>query len=134
MQRVAAMPTPESFGSDNSEATPLSIAADRATLPHEVLITGTTGYVGRCWCGGLGPSAAARDGALKDHGATSPAPILTETGSRHISRTGSEGTAIMPPDSATLSIPSKLKPLVVDLDGTLVRSDLLVESAFADLG
>src|SRR6516162_8926944 len=37
-------------------------------------------------------------------------------------------------DSETLSIPSKLKPLVVDLDGTLVRSDLLVESAFAHLG
>jgi 4-hydroxybenzoate polyprenyltransferase/phosphoserine phosphatase len=37
-------------------------------------------------------------------------------------------------DSKTLSFPSKLKPLVVDLDGTLVRSDLLVESAFAHLG
>src|SRR5437660_8946814 len=35
-------------------------------------------------------------------------------------------------DFARLSHPSK--PLVVDLDGTLVRSDLLVESAFADLG
>jgi 4-hydroxybenzoate polyprenyltransferase len=33
-----------------------------------------------------------------------------------------------------LTLPSKLKPLVVDLDGTLVRSDLLVESAFAHLG
>jgi 4-hydroxybenzoate polyprenyltransferase len=40
----------------------------------------------------------------------------------------------MPPNSQRLSIPSKLKPLVVDLDGTLVRSDLLLESAFADLG
>ena len=37
-------------------------------------------------------------------------------------------------DSETLNIPSKPKPLVVDLDGTLVRSDLLVESAFAHLG
>jgi 4-hydroxybenzoate polyprenyltransferase/phosphoserine phosphatase len=36
-------------------------------------------------------------------------------------------------DFETLT-PSKLKPLVVDLDGTLVRSDLLVESAFAHLG
>jgi phosphoserine phosphatase len=42
--------------------------------------------------------------------------------------------AVMPPDSETLSIPSKLGPLVVDLDGTLVRSDLLVESTFAYLG
>jgi 4-hydroxybenzoate polyprenyltransferase/phosphoserine phosphatase len=42
--------------------------------------------------------------------------------------------AVKPPDSETLSIPSKLWPLVVDLDGTLVRSDLLVESAFAYLG
>jgi 4-hydroxybenzoate polyprenyltransferase/phosphoserine phosphatase len=33
-----------------------------------------------------------------------------------------------------MSIPSKPKPLVVDLDGTLIRSDLLVESAFAHLG
>jgi 4-hydroxybenzoate polyprenyltransferase/phosphoserine phosphatase len=40
----------------------------------------------------------------------------------------------MPFDSTTLSIPSKLKPLVVDLDGTLIHSDLLVESAFAHLG
>jgi len=40
----------------------------------------------------------------------------------------------MPSDSKTLSIPPKLKPLVVDLDGTLVRSDLLVESVFAHLG
>ncbi len=40
----------------------------------------------------------------------------------------------MPFDSAALSIPPKLKPLVVDLDGTLVRSDLLAESAFAHLG
>lgn len=37
-------------------------------------------------------------------------------------------------DTLTLDVPSKLKPLVVDLDGTLVRSDLLVESAFAYLG
>jgi 4-hydroxybenzoate polyprenyltransferase/phosphoserine phosphatase len=48
--------------------------------------------------------------------------------------TVTEGIAIMPSDSEKLSIPSKLKPLVVDLDGTLVRSDLLVESAFAHLG
>lgn len=48
--------------------------------------------------------------------------------------TVTEGTAIMPSDSEKLSIPSKLKPLVVDLDGTLVRSDLLVESAFAHVG
>jgi len=40
----------------------------------------------------------------------------------------------MPFDFETLTLPSKLKPLVVDLDGTLVRSDLLVESAFAHLG
>jgi 4-hydroxybenzoate polyprenyltransferase len=37
-------------------------------------------------------------------------------------------------DTLTLDVSSKLKPLVVDLDGTLVRSDLLVESAFAHLG
>jgi 4-hydroxybenzoate polyprenyltransferase/phosphoserine phosphatase len=49
--------------------------------------------------------------------------------------TATEGTAIiMPSDSETLSIPSKMKPLVVDLDGTLIRSDLLIESAFAHLG
>jgi 4-hydroxybenzoate polyprenyltransferase/phosphoserine phosphatase len=35
---------------------------------------------------------------------------------------------------ATLNVSSRLKPLVVDLDGTLVRSDLLVESTFAYLG
>ena len=40
----------------------------------------------------------------------------------------------MPSDAEALSIPSKLKPLVVDLDGTLVRSDLLAKSAFAHLG
>jgi 4-hydroxybenzoate polyprenyltransferase len=40
----------------------------------------------------------------------------------------------MPFHSETLSIPPNLKPLVVDLDGTLVRSDLFVESAFAYLG
>ena len=40
----------------------------------------------------------------------------------------------MPFDAEELSIPSKLKPLVVDLDGTLVRSDLLAKSAFAHLG
>jgi hypothetical protein len=45
-----------------------------------------------------------------------------------------ESTAVMPSDSKMLSVPSKLKPIVVDLDGTLVRSDLLVESAFAHLG
>src|SRR5262245_57876917 len=45
-----------------------------------------------------------------------------------------KGNVIMPSDSGTLSIPSKQKPLVVDLDGTLVRSDLLIESAFAHLG
>jgi phosphoserine phosphatase len=37
-------------------------------------------------------------------------------------------------DFETLTLPSKLKPLVVDLDGTLIRSDLLVESGFAHLG
>jgi 4-hydroxybenzoate polyprenyltransferase/phosphoserine phosphatase len=37
-------------------------------------------------------------------------------------------------DFETLTLPSKLKPLIVDLDGTLIRSDLLVESAFAHLG
>jgi len=37
-------------------------------------------------------------------------------------------------DFERLSHSSKLKPLVVDLDGTLVRSDLLVESAFTLLG
>jgi 4-hydroxybenzoate polyprenyltransferase/phosphoserine phosphatase len=42
--------------------------------------------------------------------------------------------AAMPPDSGTSTVSSKLVPLVVDLDGTLVRSDLLVESAFACLG
>jgi 4-hydroxybenzoate polyprenyltransferase/phosphoserine phosphatase len=36
--------------------------------------------------------------------------------------------------SEKFGIPSKLKPLIVDLDGTLIRSDLLVESAFAYLG
>jgi 4-hydroxybenzoate polyprenyltransferase len=36
--------------------------------------------------------------------------------------------------SELLSAPSRLRPLVVDLDGTLVRSDLLVQSAFAYLG
>jgi 4-hydroxybenzoate polyprenyltransferase/phosphoserine phosphatase len=36
--------------------------------------------------------------------------------------------------SETLSVPGKLRPLVVDLDGTLVRSDLLVESTFIYLG
>jgi 4-hydroxybenzoate polyprenyltransferase len=40
----------------------------------------------------------------------------------------------MPSEPITLSVSSKLKPLVVDLDGTLVRSDLLIESAFAHLG
>ena len=44
------------------------------------------------------------------------------------------GAAVISSNSETLSIPSKLKPLVVDLDGTLVRSDLLVESAFAHVG
>jgi 4-hydroxybenzoate polyprenyltransferase len=33
-----------------------------------------------------------------------------------------------------LSVPPGLNPLVVDLDGTLIRSDLLIESAFALLG
>jgi 4-hydroxybenzoate polyprenyltransferase/phosphoserine phosphatase len=37
-------------------------------------------------------------------------------------------------DSVTSDFASKPKPLVVDLDGTLVRSDLLVESTFAHLG
>jgi 4-hydroxybenzoate polyprenyltransferase/phosphoserine phosphatase len=45
-----------------------------------------------------------------------------------------KGTTVMPSASEALSMPSKLIPLVVDLDGTLVRSDLLVESAFAHLG
>lgn len=40
----------------------------------------------------------------------------------------------MPFDPEQRSISTELKPLVVDLDGTLVRSDLLVESAFAYLG
>ncbi|HVL72195.1 MAG TPA: hypothetical protein VM434_09950, partial [Beijerinckiaceae bacterium] len=30
--------------------------------------------------------------------------------------------------------PAPGRPLVVDLDGTLVRSDLLIETAFAELG
>jgi 4-hydroxybenzoate polyprenyltransferase/phosphoserine phosphatase len=47
---------------------------------------------------------------------------------------GTVSTAAIPSESKTRSVPSKLKPFVVDLDGTLVRSDLLVESAFADLG
>ena len=34
----------------------------------------------------------------------------------------------------TLAIQAESKPLVVDLDGTLVRSDLLIQSAFAHLG
>jgi 4-hydroxybenzoate polyprenyltransferase len=46
----------------------------------------------------------------------------------------SDATAVMLSDTKTLSVPSKLKPLVVDLDGTLIRSDLLVESAFAHVG
>jgi 4-hydroxybenzoate polyprenyltransferase len=37
-------------------------------------------------------------------------------------------------DTETLSVPSKHRSLVVDLDGTLIRSDLLVESCFAHLG
>lgn len=40
----------------------------------------------------------------------------------------------MPPDLAILDVQSQLSPLVVDLDGTLIRSDLLVQSAFAYLG
>jgi 4-hydroxybenzoate polyprenyltransferase/phosphoserine phosphatase len=36
--------------------------------------------------------------------------------------------------SQTVRRPEKLKPLVVDLDGTLLRSDLLIESAVAYLG
>lgn len=40
----------------------------------------------------------------------------------------------MPPDSEMASSPSALKPLVVDLDGTLICSDLLIQSAFAYLG
>ena len=40
----------------------------------------------------------------------------------------------MPFDTEKLGDRSKLKPIVVDLDGTLVRSDLLVESTFAHLG
>jgi 4-hydroxybenzoate polyprenyltransferase/phosphoserine phosphatase len=43
-------------------------------------------------------------------------------------------TAVLPFDSEKLGDRSKLKPIVVDLDGTLVRSDLLVESTFAHLG
>lgn len=42
--------------------------------------------------------------------------------------------AAMPPDSETSTISPKLVPLVVDLDGTLIRSDLLIESTFACLG
>jgi 4-hydroxybenzoate polyprenyltransferase len=42
--------------------------------------------------------------------------------------------AVIPPDPEVVGTPSKLRPLVVDLDGTLVRSDLLMESAFALLG
>jgi 4-hydroxybenzoate polyprenyltransferase len=41
---------------------------------------------------------------------------------------------MMPPGSEPLTISSTFKPLVVDLDGTLVRSDLLVQSVFAHLG
>jgi 4-hydroxybenzoate polyprenyltransferase len=42
--------------------------------------------------------------------------------------------AVLSLDSQKLRRPSKPKPIVVDLDGTLLRTDLLVESAFADLG
>jgi 4-hydroxybenzoate polyprenyltransferase len=42
--------------------------------------------------------------------------------------------AVLSLDSHKLRLPSKPKPIVVDLDGTLLRTDLLVESAFADLG
>lgn len=37
-------------------------------------------------------------------------------------------------DTDSSHIPAKLKPLVVDLDGTLIRSDLFVESVFGHLG
>jgi 4-hydroxybenzoate polyprenyltransferase/phosphoserine phosphatase len=37
-------------------------------------------------------------------------------------------------DSETSGTSSNLKPLVIDVDGTLVRSDLLVESAFMHIG
>ena len=40
----------------------------------------------------------------------------------------------MSPASETLDVSSNARPLVVDLDGTLVRSDLLIQSAFAYLG
>lgn len=46
--------------------------------------------------------------------------------------TVSKGAALS--DFTAPSMPSTLRPLVVDLDGTLVRSDLLVESIFAHLG
>ena len=42
--------------------------------------------------------------------------------------------AVLSLDSQKLRLPSKLKPIVVDLDVTLLRTDLLIESAFADLG
>ena len=35
--------------------------------------------------------------------------------------------------TATAAAPA-VRPLVVDLDGTLIRSDLLIETAFAELG
>lgn len=37
-------------------------------------------------------------------------------------------------DVGKLAIGEQTRPLVVDLDGTLVRSDLLIETAFAELG
>jgi beta-phosphoglucomutase-like phosphatase (HAD superfamily) len=46
----------------------------------------------------------------------------------------SDSAAVMLSDTKASSVAPKLKPLVVDLDGTLIRSDLLVESAFAHVG
>lgn len=48
--------------------------------------------------------------------------------------TVTNSTTETPAVPEALGMLSKLRPLVVDLDGTLVRSDLLVESAFAHLG
>jgi hypothetical protein len=47
---------------------------------------------------------------------------------------GTESAAVMPSDAKTSSALSKLKPFVVDLDGTLICSELLAESVFAHLG
>jgi 4-hydroxybenzoate polyprenyltransferase/phosphoserine phosphatase len=54
----------------------------------------------------------------------------------NISKADMQGTAILPGEllSRLLSRSPKTVPLVVDLDGTLIRSDVLIESAFAHLG